>query len=997
MSLFSAFNRASLNLFHLLKGPASSFCRLETSDDQWTLAADDGSLISALSVHGSLVFVSDEDFERLIAIVAEKTRVLLEKPGHFISMVFDYDPLGASSEIAQNLLPAQVTAGECRLALNGVLEDWEKILSQHCGSETFTVSLWTTPSLLPELERRKAIKQTCATLSRPVRDRQTEGRAIAALRHAHYGARQALLGAMTSAGLSASILSAHEILRSIRLGLDPHLTPSDWQAVLPGDPRPLMFPERDQDARHSLMLPSLAGQLFPTEALVMGRDLVKIGQRLHAPFYMSLPPRNPRPFSELFRVLSRNNPKDPLRISINLSPDGFDGMGLKGTLARILSFTSSDNRSLAASLAQLKALADCGETIVGLSMAFDTWLDGADLQSEQAQATLRARLSRLARQVSGWGQAQVQEATGDPLLGVCATLPAMMPHGGPAPRAAAPLSAAWSFLPVRPSSPWRAGPLALRTPDGKIMPFCPNSSIQSAWIDLGVAPMGGGKSLLLNTINLIFCLQAGLRELPWVSIIDVGPSSKGLVSLLRAALPEELRHLAVHHRLRMDPKEAINPFDTPLGVREPISSHLTFLVNLICLMATPLDAAGPPSGVEGVIRLAVVAAYRSLSDRPRPLDVSQEPELCDLAFRLGFSADSHSSWWELVDFFFEKGMPHQALLAQRRAVPLLGDVVAQVRQHPGLKKTYNFNVQGASEAILDYVWRELTQALGRYRFLAAPTRLSFGDARVIALDLDEAAPRGAGAVGDRQTAIMYMLARQLCGGKFFLTPSDLPDIPERYRPYHGALIRDIRKSPKRLCYDELHRVTGQSAVRNQLVRDLETTARESRKWNLSIGLYSQSFEDFPQVLLELATSIFLLGSGTKRGRDQLSTLFGLNSALQAALDRLGKPTAAGADLVALFRTAQGTTQQLLTNTVPPTLLWAFSTTSEDISVRDALYDSYGVEATLRILSKHYPSGIKAEVERRKAARSLSERHHRVMDVIDELIHELSKIIENAVM
>jgi intracellular multiplication protein IcmB len=710
---------------------------------------------------------------------------------------------------------------------------------------------------------------------------------------------------------------------------------------------------------------------------------------------MSLPPRNPRPFSELFRVLAKNNPKDPLRLTINLSPDGFDGMGFKGTLARILSFTSADNRSLASALAHLKDLADSGETIVGLSMAFDTYLDPFDPSyvSDNPETVLRARLSRLARQVSGWGQGEVQEVTGDPLLGVCATLPAMMPHGGPAPRAAAPLSSAWSFLPVRPASPWRHGPLVLRTPDGKIMPFSPNSSAQSAWIDIGLAPMGGGKSLLLNTINLAFCLQAGLGQLPWVSIIDVGPSSKGLISLLKASLPNQLKHLAVHHRLRLDPNEAINPFDTPLGVREPLPSHLTFLVNLISLMATPLTQSGPPSGVDGVLRQAIVAAYRTLSDRPRPVDPHQDRELCDLALSLGFAFDSSSSWWEMVDFFHFKGLSHQAFLAQRYAVPLLSDVAAQVKQHPGLKKTYNFNVQDTSQPILDYVWRELTEALGRYRFLSAPTRLSFGDARVIALDLDEVAPRGGGAVGDRQTAVMYMLARQLCGGRFFLTPSDLPDIPEPYRPYHEALIKEIGKTPKRLCYDELHRVTGQSAVRNQLVRDLETTARESRKWNLSIGLYSQSFEDFPPVLLELATSVFLLGSGTKRGREELSALFGLHASMQAALERLGKPTAAGAVLAALFRTAQGTTQQLLTNTVPPALLWAFSTTSEDISVRDALYASYGVERTLSTLSRYYPSGLKAEVERRKAARRLSDRHERVRDVTDELVAELSELIE----
>ena len=88
------------------------------------------------------------------------------------------------------------------------------------------------------------------------------------------------------------------------------------------------------------------------------------------------------------------------------------------------------------------------------------------------------------------------------------------------------------------------------------MPFAPNSSEQAAWIDLGVAPMGGGKSVFLNAMNFAFVTQAGLSRLPWLSIVDVGPSSSGLITLLRENLPEGKKHLAAYHRLRMTPQAA---------------------------------------------------------------------------------------------------------------------------------------------------------------------------------------------------------------------------------------------------------------------------------------------------------------------------------------------------------------------------------------------------------------------------------------------------------
>ena len=57
-------------------------------------------------------------------------------------------------------------------------------------------------------------------------------------------------------------------------------------------------------------------------------------------------------------------------------------------------------------------------------------------------------------------------------------------------------------------------------------------------------------------------------------------------------MPEGKKHLAAYHRLRMTPDYAVNPFDTPLGNRKPLPSHKAFLVNLLSLLATPLDVHG---------------------------------------------------------------------------------------------------------------------------------------------------------------------------------------------------------------------------------------------------------------------------------------------------------------------------------------------------------------------------------------------------------------------
>ena len=52
----------------------------------------------------------------------------------------------------------------------------------------------------------------------------------------------------------------------------------------------------------------------------------------------------------------------------------------------------------------------------------------------------------------------------------------------------------------------------------------------------------------------------------------------------------------------------------------------------------------------------------------------------------------------------------------------------------------------------------ISSAVREYPILSRVTAFDIGDARVVSLDLDEVAKTG-GEAADRQTAVMYMLAR----------------------------------------------------------------------------------------------------------------------------------------------------------------------------------------------------------------------------------------------
>ena len=166
------------------------------------------------------------------------------------------------------------------------------------------------------------------------------------------------------------------------------------------------------------------------------------------------------------------------------------GQSLKSIAAGILSFTSLSNKLYNKAYDALNAAQTNGECAVLFQGTFCTWVD-KDREQTPLQ-TLSQQTARLCAAVQSWGSSDTSDLIGDPLLGVAATLPAMMP-ASPSPAAVAPLSQAVRLLPLgRPTSPWTATDLPLRTPDGRYMPTGLFSSNMASWNEICFAGMGAG-------------------------------------------------------------------------------------------------------------------------------------------------------------------------------------------------------------------------------------------------------------------------------------------------------------------------------------------------------------------------------------------------------------------------------------------------------------------------------------------------------------------------
>jgi len=140
-----------------------------------------------------------------------------------------------------------------------------------------------------------------------------------------------------------------------------------------------------------------------------------------------------------------------------------------------------------------------------------------------------------------------------------------------------------------------------------------------------------------------------------------------------------------------------------------------------------------------------------------------------------------------------------------------------------------------AELASDLFERYIYDVIRKFPTLNCPTKLDFGPARIIVMDLAEVAPTGS-AAANRQTEMMYMLGRHILARNFFLKPDYLRYVLDDVRGLSSRSdSRRLYEAVKRLDYDEWHRTQGSPQVRAQAELDV----REGRKHNIQLGFSSQ--------------------------------------------------------------------------------------------------------------------------------------------------------------
>ena len=977
------------------KKSISSFSSLETADGQYTFVAKDGSLASMIKVDGIKQIASDKNIATLVEHLQTRMSPYFIGEGHALQFWYARD-VGQSNHYVKNLIqPARQVAQELQLDLADLFAEREQFLPTWMSWDGCYIVLWTRLAILTKKEIQAARAEMTPPKYLPsLADAQDPFRLSQMIFDRHQAFSQNFRADLSEINIRAKLLRVHDALNAMRSSVYPDLVGHNWRATLPGDPIRFRNPEiNDYDMSH-LLWPRLEDQIFDREAEFINPRVMRIGEYVFSSLDLIVGPQQTEPFSNLLQRM-QSLAEFPWRVSFAIDGGGLQFLGVKSVLASIFQMTNFENRQIREAIEDLQEIRQQGDPIVRCRVSWSTWATKDKVRLVEEQAL------KLQRSVESWGFCKVSSLAGDPLAAkMSSTLG--LDTGSTAPAGAVPLADILKILPwERDASPWEEGTVLFRTPDGRVWPYQPGSSLQNAFVDLIFAPPGRGKSVFLNALNLAHYLSPtalagrGNTKLPRITIIDIGASSSGLISMIRESLPVNRQHEVVYHRLQMSKSFAMNPFDTQLGCRYPLPTEKAFLVNFLVTLSTDLGETKPPSGLIGIVNTAIDLMYQQCDDGHR----KGNPKIyhANIAKKVDQAIAKHkleiksgvSSWWDVVDLLFTTGESHMAILAQRYAVPILEDIMSILRD-PQLTDIHGEATTATGEFVIDVCARVISSSIRELPILQSPTVFDLGDSRVIALDLDEVSHKGGGAA-DKVTGLMYLLARFVLANDFFLNSEILALIPAKYRNWHEQRINQINESPKRLVYDEFHRTANVPMVREQVLADM----REGRKWGVQITLVSQLLNDFSNEMIDMATGCWLLGVGSERAAHEAIEMFGLSPTAEKILTgELNGPGKFGTPMLAILELKEGRHEHLLYLTLSPTEIWAFSTTAEDVALRQKLYDSLGAVEARNRLARLFPTGsAKPELERR-ATKLLSGGDHDMQGSGSSIIEALAVEIIN---
>lgn len=981
MSLSGGLYNFLLMLTSALKTNIDDYCDIEVTDGKYNIVMKDGTLMTMIKYDGLLSVIPYRVVNDMCDDMDDRLKQFMNKGGHKMGFVFRRD-LDANSSIARIEKAKRTTAQNLDMDVYDLIEEERQIYAGRVYDEECYVALITQPSVLDKVELSTNAEYKAKVVAPRMSTAQNLIAPIPILRSRHSSFVEAFLSVLKKKQYYARAdkIEVDEALSVIRHQFAPDYSSLLWRPVTvmslqeKRNDMPLRWlrSNNPEDLSH-ILPPELSSQIMSHSAEVHGREsklpsnTVVCGGRVYAYTMMNIPPTSPAYFNELFSRFHQSSSTDskgntrsmPYSVCFMLSGDGMAQSGYKAAMVSLIAkVPPATNENLRISIDNLRQLKASDGCVVGLQISAMTWADDTDHGREE----LFRRKTRLIDAMETWGDMSLIEKAGDPVQAWLSNILGISKnHHGP--KGAAPFSSALKLLPLtRPANPFPDGSLMMMSTDGKLMPIEKFSPEQTTWVSVMTGIPGSGKSVQLNNELFEACLMPGLQRLPYICIIDVGISSRGLVEMLQQALPADKQYLAVSRRIQNDIYNVINPFDIKVGLREPLPTEKAQIANFIAALITPDELEEPEAGTKSFISFLITKLYDFVDDRtekgqPKSYEVGDNEELDeflvthnaisfqtdDVTGEINYSAPEKVTYYELVERLHKIG-PHAYRardLAHRHAMPTLPDL-ASILKTPEIEEDYSDENRLNAQAVKI----NITQSVSNFPAFSRATNFDVDTARVIALDLNDVINPS----NPKQTSLFYQAAMMVGIKQYSLKKDDMIHIPPLFRSYYTQLLRDISDDRKILAFDEFHNGKGISILMQQVIR----LSREARKWNMELLLASQYVTDF-EAILPATTRLALCSPPTGGEIDLLTKIFNLNETQISEMTNI-KLDGSGLTFFNYVRGRDAIFTSLLRLVVGPKRLWSLTTDSDDRLLKTYVLDKTTREIGIAALAMRFPGG-----------------------------------------
>ena len=975
----------------LFKTNPRDFVDLVTTDDDHTFVAKDGSLVTILKLKGTTSKLYDDEMLEVVNEVAGIIGTNLIAGGaHGFSISFEFDPDEAYNYALRSLQGSHQTAKRLGLGdlMESVFEEKAKKMAQFCQVENCYVAITTTAAAIHKNDMKEQARERHQNMMTwpDTADAMLQEYAFPQLRTRHSAAVQSFVSdlrnlvSLKDVGLMFEVLSVRNYMKDLRRLTSPGGSPR-WQPRIASDVFqdvrvPANPAQTKGDRLDGVMPPPIGHQLFTSTPVTIGHQYSVMGNRIYYPTAISLGPTEPESFDRL--IVQAAELRLPFRISFSMKGSG-TGVDLLNTiLAKTFNWMSTNNTLRKDAYENLQDYEDKrGGTVPAMYITACTWADAKPKYSKKNGVSydlteIAERATKLNRVLQGWGGCQTQDTFSAPIEGVLATQVGACdkPMGTVM---APPMPDAIGLTPLfRPTTSWgqRDGNVLLRSTDGRFLHYQQTSSHQTAWVTLLVGPMGFSKSTTMNTLNLFYLLTPSPEpEMPMLRCLDVGPSSRSIIDLVRSSLPSGEEDTAQYIRLTNTKDCQVNPFDTPLGLEFPLPNHKDYLVNLISTICYSMtkdpNLASRLPGMVSTILTRVYKAYASRAnggDRARVFYDNANPLVDQKIREHGIAIDEVTTWHEVRDELYDLGENKAAMACHRKAMPVLADLIA-VSSSEEIRSDYPDEAGGAK--VLDLFSRSIREAVDMFPILQGETRFDLGEARVLSLDMEDLVPREQTERALWQGSIAFFLGYDILTRDFFFHRDYLKHVPKRYAVYHTRRVKRMETARKRFSMDERQRFSKVPAAQAQV----DSLIAEGRKNLVDIQVASQLFEDHTEKSINLSSTIIILGAGNmdKTQAEMVKDRFGLTPSQMMAIRRIRGPGPKGAEAFMVFRTKDGSQSHHVMLSEGSIYLWLIATEAVDRGIRQLMYERFQPAEALRRLAVRFPGGsIKKELENRLA-------------------------------